>query len=278
MLCHWRFPSTIELKEIHVFYSRPSSDLVACIILYLYIWSLVVFLRSLVFSVHQSNLVKDVTICQDVCMLEYKVRYPNNSEDPPDVGLSSEDQAMGMKEILGVAQRVALPRLSPAQPTPTPSTSKSSGSTDPGVSEGYVKLAGDGVVIKKAVLRGIKRGAELALKGQAPTSFLLGQATAGDLPFEVPVPAPHQVHCDICRKDLPTPKALRHHLWAHKGMIHYLCPKCGKHLTSGRTWDMHKESCGSTEFAHNCRECRKGYHQKQSLVQHIKAKHQPSHV
>ena len=96
-----------------------------------------------------------------------------------------------------------------------------------------MKLAGDEVVIKKAVLRGIKMGAELALKGQAPASFSLGQAMAGDLPFEVPVPAPHQVHCDICRKDLPTPKALRHHLQAHKGMTHYLCSKCGKHLTSG---------------------------------------------
>ena len=91
-------------------------------------------------------------------MSEYKVRYPNDSEDPPDVGLSSEDEATGMREILGVAQRVTLLRPSPAQPTPTPSTSKSSGSADPGMPEGCVKLLGDEVVIKKVVLRGIKRG------------------------------------------------------------------------------------------------------------------------
>ena len=131
---------------------------------------------------------------------------------------------------------------------------------EPSVPEGYVKLASNEVVIKKAVLRGIKRGAELALKGQAPASFSLGQATAGDIPFEVPAPAPHQVHCDICRKDLATLKALRRHLRAHKGMTHYLCSKCGEHLASGCTWDMHKESCGSADFAHNCRECGKGYH------------------
>ena len=142
--------------------------------------------------------------------------------------------------------------------------------------EGCIKLSDDEVVIKKAVLRGIKRGAKLALKGQVPASFSVGQATSADLPFEVPAPAPHQVHCDICRKDFLTSKALRHHLRAHKGMTHYLCPRCGKHLSSGRTWDMHKESCGSSEFAHNCRECGKGYHQKQSLVEHIKAKHQPA--
>ena len=158
-------------------------------------------------------------------MSEYKVQHPDDLEDPPDVGLSSEDEASGMKEILGVAQRVALLRPSLAQPTSTPSTSKHPGSTDPDVPEGYVKLAGDEVIIKKVVLRGIKREAELALKGQAPASFSLSKAMAGDLPFEVPAPAPHQVHCDICHKDLPTPKALRHHLWAHKGMTHYLCPK-----------------------------------------------------
>ena len=231
MLCCWRFPGTIELNKIHVFYSCLSSNLVAYIILYLHVWSLAVFLQSLVFSVYQSNL---SSVRTSVCQ--------NTKFDTP----------MIQKETPGVARRVALPRPSLAQPASTPSTSKHSESTDPSVPEGYVLLAGDEVVIKKAVLQGIKRGAELALKGQAPTSFCLGQATAGDLPFEVPAPAPHQVHCDICRKDLPTPKALRHHLQAHKGMTHYLCPKCGKHLASGRTWDMHKESCGSTEFAHNC--------------------------
>ena len=124
--------------------------------------------------------------------------------------------------------------------------------------------------------RSLQRGAELTLKGQAPASFSLGQVTAGDIPFEVPALAPHQVHCDICRKDLATWKALRCHLQAHKGMTHYLCPKCGKHLPSGRMWDMHKESCGSADFAHNCQECGKGYHQMKSLVEHLKAKHQPA--
>ena len=178
---------------------------------------------------------------------------------------------------MGIACRVALPRPSPA-PVPLASqpTRPAMPPGEPNVPEGCVKLASNEVVIKKAVLRGIKRGAELALKGQAPASFSLGQATAGDIPFEVPILAPHQVHCDICRKDLATPKALRRNLWAHKGMTHYLCLKCGKHLASGHTWDMHKEFCGSADFAHNCQECGKGYHQKQSLVEHLKAKHQPA--
>ena len=155
---------------------------------------------------------------------------------------------------MGVAHRVALPRPSPASaPLTSQPTRPVTPPGEPCVPEGYVKLAGNEVVIKKAVLRGIKRGAELALKGQAPASFSLGQAMAGDIPFEVPAPAPLQVHCDICRKDLATQKALRCHLRVHKGMTHYLCPKCGKHLTSGHMWDMHNESCGSADFSTTAR-------------------------
>ena len=224
------------------------------------------FLWSLVITVHQKDLVKDVTVCLDVRMSEYKERYPNDSEDPPDVGLSSEDEAMGMEETVGIAHRVILSRPSPAAPAFKPSTSwpiktatlpvdldASELTRDPTKPpEGYVKLAKDEVIIKKAVLQGIKWGAELALKGQAPTTFSLGTATAGDIPFEVPDPAPHQVHCDICRKDLLTPKDLRHHLRFHKGKTKYPCPRFGKHLASSHTFDMHKESCGSSDFIHNC--------------------------
>ena len=149
-------------------------------------------------------------------MSAYKLRYLDDSEDPPDVRLSSKDEATGMEEITGIACRVTLSRPSPAEPASALLTSQPTRPAmppgDPSVPESCVKLASDEVVIKKAVLRDIKRGAELALKSQAPASFSLGQVTAGDLPFEVAALAPHQVHCNICRKDLSTQKALRCHL------------------------------------------------------------------
>ena len=229
-------------------------------------------------------------VCLDVCMSEYKERYPNDSEDPPDVGLLSEDEAMGMEEIVCIACRVILSRPPLAPPASKPSTSWSTKiatpPVDPGapelmrdsakLPEGYVKLAKDEVIIKKAVLHGIKQGAELALKGQVLATFSPGAATAGGIPFKVPDPAPHQVYCDICKKYLPTPKALRCHLRFHKGKTHYLCLRCGKHLALSHTFNMHKESCGSSDFTNNCHDCRKGYHNKQSLVEHLKSKHQPA--
>ena len=82
------------------------------------------FLWLLAITVHQKDLAKDVTVCLDVQMSEYKERYPDDSEDPPDVGLSSEDDAMGMEEIVAIARRVILSRPSPAPPASKPSTSR----------------------------------------------------------------------------------------------------------------------------------------------------------
>ena len=193
---------------------------------------------------------------------------------------------MGMEEIVSIVHKVILSRPSLAPPPSKPSTSQptkiATPPVDPGAPEpmrdpakppeGYVKLAKDEVIIKKVVLHGIKWGAELALKGQVPATFSPAAATAG----EVPDPVPHQVYCDICKKNLLTPKALRCHLRFHKGKTHYLGLRCGKHLASSHTFNMHKESCCSSDFTHNCRECGKGYHNKQSLVEHLKSKHQPA--
>ena len=60
----------------------------------------------------------------------------------------------------------------------------------------------------------------------------------------------------------------------HRGKTHHMCKKCGKHLASSHMMDMHEISCGSTEFAHNCKTCGRGYHTKQVLVQHLKV-HRP---
>ena len=167
------------------------------------------FLWSLVITVHQKDLVKDVTVCLDVQMSEYKERYPDDSEDPPDVGLSSKDEAMGIEEVVGIAHRVILSRPSPAPPASKPSTSwptkTATPPVDPSASElmgdptkppeGYVKLAKDEVIIKKAVLHGIKWGAELALKGQAPATFLWAQQLLGTYPLKFLI-QPH-IRCTV---------------------------------------------------------------------------------
>ena len=151
----------------------------------------------LVVSVPQKDLVKDVTVCTDVVMSEYKSRYLDDTDEPQDVSLSSDDEATGMEEQVDVARRITVPEPSPREPTAA--AGKPSDAAGPaGPPEGFMKLRPDKIVINKGVLRSIKRGAELALKGNLPSSFTSTTATSGNIPFEIPQPAKHAVHCDMC--------------------------------------------------------------------------------
>ena len=157
----------------------------------------------------------------DVVLSEYKNRHLDDTDEPQDMGLSSDDETSGMEEQIGIARRITLSRPSPGGPHATPgrpsATASTAGPSDPptGPPEGFVKLGPDEVVISKGVLWGIKRGAELALKGTLPASFSSVTATAGDLPFDVPQLPKHAIHCNFCKKDFSTSKALRKHLRMH---------------------------------------------------------------
>ena len=203
-------------------------------------------------SVQQKDLVKDVMVCGDVLMSTYKTRHPDDTDDPQDVGLSSDNEVTGMGEEIGISRRIMVshPDRSVSPPysqgrvvTPpaedrAPSTGTSGPSGEPPAS--FVRLGPDEVVIKKAVLHGIKRGAELVLEGHMPTAFSMGLASAGDVPFAIPKPSKHEVHCTFCRKDFPFAKALRWHLRMHAGKSVYVCSRCGWHLASRATMEMHQ--------------------------------------
>ena len=237
-------------------------------------------------SVQQKDLIKDVMVCRDVLMSAYKIRHPDDTDDPQDIGLSSDDEVTDMWEQIGIARWITVshPDRSVSPPysqgraaTPpaedrAPSTGTSGPSGEPPA--GFVRLGPDEVVIKKAVLRGIKRGAELALEGHLPTAFPVGPASAGDVPFAIPKPSKDEVHCTFCRKDFPSAKALRRHLHMHAGKSVHVCSRCGRHLASRATMEMHQQSCGNQDCPHNCVTCGKGYHSKQALLQHLKV-HQP---
>ena len=96
-----------------------------------------------------------------------------------------------MEEQIGIAQQITVSHpersvspsysqgraAAPPADDQAPSTSTSGPSGEPPA--GFVRLGPDEVVIRKAVLHGIKRGVELALKGKLPASFSAGSASAG---------------------------------------------------------------------------------------------------
>ena len=191
-----------------------------------------------------------------------------------------------MGEEIGISRRIMVshpdrsvsPPYSQGRAVTPPAKDRASSTGASGLSgeppAGFVRLGPDEVVIKKAVLHGIKRGAKLALEGRVPVAFSMGLASAGDVPFAIPKPSKDKVHCTFCRKDFPSAKAFRHHLRMHAGKSVYVCSRCGWHLVSRATMEMHQRSCGTQDCPHNCVSCGKGYHSKQALLQHLKV-HQP---
>ena len=88
-------------------------------------------------------------------MSEYKTRHPDDTDEPQNVGLSSDDEATGMKEYVGIARRITLPKPSPGGPSAAPGKpSATTGSVGPASPppEGFVKLGPDEIVINKGVL------------------------------------------------------------------------------------------------------------------------------
>ena len=101
-------------------------------------------------------------VCGDMSMSTYKIRHPDDTDDPQDMGLSSDDEATGMREQIGIAHWVAHPDRSVLPPylqgravsPPAEDRAPSSGTSGPSGEPpaGFVRLGPDEVVIKKAVL------------------------------------------------------------------------------------------------------------------------------
>ena len=88
-------------------------------------------------------------------MSKYKTRHHDDTDESQDVGLSSDDEATGMREYIGIARRITLPEPSPGEPSATPGEpSATTGSVGPAnpPPEGFVKLGPDEIIINKGVL------------------------------------------------------------------------------------------------------------------------------
>ena len=77
-----------------------------------YGWSLVIAVKA------DANLVTDVLTCHPLVPLMYKSHHPDDTDEPYNIGGSSEDEAEDMEEVLGITRRLYKP--SPAQPSPVP--------------------------------------------------------------------------------------------------------------------------------------------------------------
>ena len=211
-------------------------------------WSLVYLLPV------QANreLVKDVLTCRPLESLVYKSHHPDDMDDL-DVGVSSEDEAEGMGDILGVSRRLNKPPAGPSPPEP-PALEE----------EGMIKVPKKDLKRAQGILKDILAGRKVHAT----------RATQEDVPFDVPEVQAGDTNCELCWQSFKSTCSLRHHMKTHTGDTGWSCDRCGKVLASRVMSELHEKSCGQ-EKGHWCQACKKGYTTKQALVAHLKVKHGP---
>ena len=216
-----------------------------------------------IFSVcANKELIKDVLTCTALTSSTYKTRHPDDTDDPEAVGGSSEDEAEGLEEILGVSRCLQKPPQ--PEPTPEPTPTPSSAPTE---EEGVIKVQKKDLKRAQGILKDILAGRKVrAASG----------ASCDEVPFEVPTVEAGHKDCNLCHQSFSLTRALRHHMKTHTGETGWVCEKCGKILSTKAMLDLHMASCGKKDKQHNCQSCNKGYTTKQALMAHLKAKHRPA--
>ena len=213
-------------------------------------WSLVYLLPV------QANreLVKDVLTCRPLESSAYKSPHPDDTDDPDVVSVSSEDEAEGMGDILGVSRRLNKPPSAGPSPPEPPALEE----------EGMIKVPKKALKRAQGILKDILAGRKVRTT----------RATWEDVPFEVPEVQEGDTNCKLCWQSFKSSCSLCHNMKTHTGDTGWSCDLCGKVLASRVMSELHQKSCGK-EKGHWCQACKKGYTTKKALVAHLKVKHGP---
>ena len=110
----------------------------------------------------------------------YKSHHPDNTDDLDVVGVSSEDEAEGMEDILGVSRRLNKPP--PAGPSPHKPPAPEE--------EGMIKVPKKDLKRAQGILKDILAGRKVHATG----------ATWEDVPFEVREVQAGDTNCELCHQ------------------------------------------------------------------------------
>ena len=202
------------------------------------------------------QLVKDVLTHRPLENSLYKSRHPDDTDDPDSVGVSSEDKAEGMEDILGVSRRLNKPSwtepLLPELAVPE--------------KEGMIRVPKKDLKRAQGILKDILAGRKVRLS--------TGE-TQEDVPFQIPKGQAGDASCELCHQSFESTHSLYRYMKTHTGDTRWSCDWSGKVLASKVMYELHMKGC-SQEKGHWCQECNKDYTTKQALVAHLKVKHGPA--
>ena len=162
---------------------------------------------------------KDVLTCHLLVPSLYKSRHPDNTDKPNDMGGSSEDEAEGMEEVLGVTRRLYKPlpaQPSPAQPSPAQPSPEAPENRD----------------TVRVPRRDLKWAAKLLQDLSVGKKVKLPVITSREeVPFTVPDIMAGKTDCALCHQAFKSTRSLQRHMRTHTGETGYSC-QCGKVLVS----------------------------------------------
>ena len=194
--------------------------------------------------------------CTELKASPWKALHPSDTEDEPNVGLSSEDEAEGMEVTLGVTRKgPGRPAAPEPQPTPAPA---------------LLQVAADEVVVKKRALKRVKQQVSALLRGEDLPEGAQAREVA-EVPYEVPEVPRGETTCPVCKKGFKSHHRVKVHMGVHRGEK-FPCGKCGKVLATKRYWNEHTQSCVHGKRA-KCPVCQKLFASAQTMHKHHKAQH-----
>ena len=155
----------------------------------------------------------------------YKSHHPDDTDDLDVVSVSSEDEAEGMEDILGVSRRLNKPPPAGPSPPEPPALEEE---------EGMIKVPKKNLKRAQGILKDILAGRKVHAT----------RATWKDVPFEVPEVQAGDTNCELCRQSFKSTGSLCCHMKTHTGDTGLSCDQCGKVLASRVMSELRQKSCG----------------------------------
>ena len=161
------------------------------------------------------NLAKDVLTCHPLVPSLYKSHHPDDTDKPNDVGGSSEDEAEGMEEVLGVTRRLYKP--SPAQPFPAQLSPAQPSPEQPSPEQPSPEAPEDRDTVR-VPRRDLKGAAKLLQDLLAGKKVKLPVSTSREeVPFTVHDVMAGETDCALCHQAFKSTQSLQRHMKTHSG-------------------------------------------------------------
>ena len=160
----------------------------------------------------------------------YKIHHPDDTDEPGDIGGSSEDEVAGMEEVVGITRRLHKP--SPAQPSPASLSPTPEPTSSVLEDETTVRVPKKDLKWPAKLLQDLSAGKRVRIPARA---------SRDEVPFEVPDVGAEDTDCALCRQSFKSTRSLRWHMRTHTGETGHSC-WCGKILASRAMLELHEKS------------------------------------